>query len=187
MLALFGSPRKKGNSTLLANHIINGAESLGASTESVYLNGLNIKPCQGCYACQEENSKGCVIKDDMQDLYSKVIDADALIIASPVYWFTMSAQTKIFMDRCMALYNEDHEKSPLHGKKIAIAMTYGDKDAFSSGCVNALRTFQDAYTFVGADIAGMVHGSAENPGEIANNTQIIQDAESLGKILVSGE
>ncbi len=63
--------------------------------------------------------------------------------------------------------------------------TYGDKDAFSSGCINALRTFQDVYNFVGADIVGMVYGSAEEPGEIANNPGLIQDAEILGKKLVS--
>jgi multimeric flavodoxin WrbA len=187
ILALCGSPRKKGNSTLLANHIIAGAESEGATIESIYLNGLNIKPCQGCYACQEEGSKGCVINDDMQEIYSKIIKADALIIASPVYWFNMSAQTKIFMDRCMALYNETPEKGPLYCKNIAIAMTYGDKDAFSSGCVNALRTFQNAYNFVGADIVGMVYGSAEEPGEIAANEGLIKDAEALGKKLVSGK
>jgi len=185
ILALFGSPRKKGNSTLLANHIILGAESRGAIIESIYLNGLNIKPCQGCYACQEEDSKGCAVDDDMQGIYPKITEADALIIASPVYWFTMSAQTKIFMDRCIATYNEDPGKSQLHGKKIAIAMTFGDKDAFSSGCVNALRTFQDAYNFVGADIAGMVYGSAEEPGEIAADTELMKDAEALGKKLVS--
>jgi multimeric flavodoxin WrbA len=187
ILALFGSPRKKGNSTLLANHIMLGAESKGAAVESIYLNGLNIKPCQGCYACQEEGSKGCVVDDDMQDVYSKVVEADALIIASPVYWFTMSAQTKVFMDRCIALYNENHDESRLYGKNIAIAMTYGDKDAFSSGCINALRTFQDAYNFVGADIVGMVYGSAEEPGEIAANSELMQNAEALGKELVIGE
>jgi multimeric flavodoxin WrbA len=184
ILALFGSPREKGNSTTLAKKIILGAESKGATVESIYLNGLDIKPCQGCYACQAEESKGCIVDDDMQDIYPKIIEADALIIASPVYYFTMSAQTKIFMDRCLALFNQNPEGSPLYGKNIAIAMAYGDKDAFSSGCVNALRTFQDAYNYVGAHIAGMVYGSAEEPGEIANNTALMQDAEALGEKLV---
>ena len=186
ILALYGSPRKKGNSTLLANHIILGAESQGASVESIYLNGLDIKACQGCYVCQKDDSKGCAIDDDMQALYPKVLEADALIIASPVYWFTMSAQVKLFMDRCFALFNENQEISPLSGKKVAIAMSYGDKDAFSSGCINALRTFQDAYNYVGSEITGMVYGSAEEPGEIVNNKSLLQDAEELGIKLVSG-
>ena len=187
IIALFGSPRKKGNSTLLANHIILGAESQGATVESIYLNDLDITPCQGCYACQMEGTRGCAVDDDMQAIYPKIVEADALIIASPVYWFNMSAQTKIFMDRCIALYSENPEKSALHGKNIAIAMTYGDKDVFCSGCINALRTFQDAYKFVGADIVGMVYGSAEEPGEIAANAGLIQDAEALGAKLVSGK
>jgi len=187
IIALFGSPRKKGNSTLLANHIIIGAESQGAAVESIYLNDLDITPCQGCYACQMEDSQGCAVDDDMQGIYPKIVEADALIIASPVYWFNMSAQTKIFMDRCIALYNQNPEESALYGKNIAIAMTYGDKDVFCSGCINALRTFQDAYNFVGADIVGMVYGSAEAPGEIAANAGLIQDAEALGKKLVPGK
>ncbi|MCF8070088.1 MAG: flavodoxin family protein [Desulfobacterales bacterium] len=187
ILSLLGSPRKKGNSTLLANHITLGAESQGASVESIYLNGLNIKPCQGCYACQKDDSKGCAVDDDMQDIYPKVLEADALIIASPVYWFNMSAQIKIFMDRCFALFNENQEVSPLSGKKVAIAMTYGDKDAFSSGCINALRTFQDAYDYVGSEIVGMVYGSAEEPGEIVSNKALLQDAEELGIKLVTGK
>ncbi len=186
IVAFLGSPRKKGNSTLLANHIMLGAESQGATVTSIYLNGLDIKPCQGCYACQMKDSEGCAVKDDMQAIYPQIIEADALIIASPVYWFNMSAQTKIFMDRCIALYDANPAESALYGKTIAIAMTYGDKDAFCSGCINALRTFQDAYKFVGADIAGMVYGSAEAPGEIAANTELIQAAEALGKKLVSG-
>ena len=187
VLALFGSPRKNGNSTSLAKQIILGAKAQGVTVESIYLNGLKIKPCQGCYSCQAEDSSGCVLDDDMQKIYQKVIDADALIIASPVYWFTMSAQTKIFLDRCIAVYNEDNEKSYLYGKNIAIAMTYGDKDAFGSGCINALRTFQDIYKFVGANISGMVYGSAEELGEITANTELMQDAKALGKKLVSGK
>lgn len=187
IIALFGSPRKKGNSTLLANHIILGAESQGAAVESIYLNDLDITPCQGCYACQMEDSQGCAVDDDMQGIYPKIVEADALIIASPVYWFNMSAQTKLFMDRCIALYNQNPEENALYGKNIAIAMTYGDKDVFCSGCINALRTFQDAYKFVGADIVGMVYGSAEEPGEIAANAGLMQNAEALGEKLVSGK
>ncbi|MCF8070391.1 MAG: flavodoxin family protein [Desulfobacterales bacterium] len=186
ILSLFGSPRKKGNSTLLAKHIILGAKSQGASVESIYLNGLNLKPCQGCYTCKKKDSKGCAVDDDMQDIYPKVIEADALIIASPVYWFNMSAQIKIFLDRCYALYNNNQDENPLSGKKIAIAMSYGDKDAFSSGCINALRSFQDIYNYVDANIVGMVYGSAEEPGEIVSNTELIKEAEALGVKLVTG-
>ncbi len=69
IVVLLGSPRKKGNSTVLAKQIIHGIESVGAKVETVYLNGLNIKPCQGCYACKKKNSTGCAVDDDMQSLY----------------------------------------------------------------------------------------------------------------------
>lgn len=187
VLVLLGSPRKKGNSTVLAKEIIRGAESTGAKVETVYLNGLTIRPCQGCYACKKKGSSGCAVDDDMQSIYPKLIASDAWVIASPVYWFSMSAQTKIFMDRCFALFNDFQEKSPFYKKRIAIAMSYGDSDPFTSGCVNALRSFQDAYTYVGAKIVGMVYGSAEDPGAIAADTELMKQAGELGKKLVGGK
>jgi multimeric flavodoxin WrbA len=184
VVALLGSPRKKGNSTVLAKQIIHGVKSVGAKVETVFLNGLNIKPCQGCYACKKKNSTGCAVDDDMQSLYPKLVESDAWIIASPVYWFNMSAQTKIFMDRCFAMWNEDPERNPMGKKRIAIAMSYGDSDPFNSGCVNALRSFQDAYRYAGARIVGMVYGSADEPGEIALNAELMAQAEEIGKRLV---
>jgi multimeric flavodoxin WrbA len=183
VLVILGSPRKKGNSSTLAARISRGAKSAGAEVETVFLQGLKISPCRGCDTCQKHDSKGCAIKDAMQEIYPKLIKADAWVIASPVYWFTMSAQTKIFMDRCYALTAYAH--NPFAGKRIAIAMSYGGVDPVKSGCVNALRTFQDAYRYAGSKIAGMVYGSAMEAGEIANNKALMQEAEELGKRLVS--
>lgn len=182
VLVLLGSPRKKGNSAILAAQIARGAKAAGAKVETVFLHGLNIAPCNSCYACQKEKSRGCSIDDAMQDLYPKLLDAEAWVIASPVYWFTMSAQTKIFMDRCFAL--PAYAKEPFAGKRIAIAMSYGDADPFSSGCVNALRAFQDAYNYTRAKIVGMVYGSAYEAGEIRANDVLMKAAEELGKKLV---
>jgi len=182
ILVVQGSPRKKGNSITLAEQIAKGAESVGAVAERIYLHDKNISPCQACYACQRPDSSGCAIDDEMQPIYKKLIDADCWIIASPVYWFTMSAQTKLFMDRCFAL--QAYKKDAFAGKRIAIAMSYGDTDAFNSGCVNALRTFQDAFKYAGANLVGMVYGSAEKPGEIKSNQSLMDQAEALGKKLV---
>jgi len=182
ILVVQGSPRKKGNSTALAEQIVKGAESIGVEVEKIYLHDKDISACQACYACQRSDSNGCAIDDEMQPIYKKMIDADCWIIASPVYWFTMSAQTKLFMDRCLALLA--YKKDVFAGKRIAIAMSYGDSDVFKSGCVNALRTFQDAFSYVGANIVGMVYGSAEKPGEIKSNQPLMDQAEALGKKLV---
>src|SRR4030042_3150307 len=183
VLVILGSPRKKGNSSALAARIARGAKSAGAEVETVFRHGLKISPCRGCDTCQKDDSKGCAIKDDMQEIYPKLIKADAWVIASPVYWFTMSAQTKTFMDRCYAL--PAYAKNPFAGKRIAIAMSYGDVDPIKSGCVNALRTFQNAYRYTGSKIVGMVYGSAMKAGEIADNKALMQEAEELGKRLVS--
>jgi len=183
VLVMLGSPRRKGNSAILADQIAKGAKSDKAKVETVYLHGKTIAPCKACLACQKKNSRGCSIKDDMQEIYLKLIGADAWVIASPVYWFTMSAQTKIFMDRCFAL--PAYHKDPFRGKRIAIAMTYGDDDPFSSGCVNALRTFQDAYGYTQSIITGMVYGSAMDAGQIRSNEKVMREAFDLGKKLVS--
>lgn len=182
VLVVLGSPRKKGNSATLANRIVKGAESVGAVSDTVFLQGLQMAPCQSCYACQMKDSKGCAIDDDMQSVYPKLIEYPNWILACPVYWFTMSAQMKIFMDRMFAL--GAYGKNPFHKKRIAIAMTYGDKDPFSSGCVNALRTFQDAFHYTGSKLVGMVYGSANQAGEIEKNSELMQEAEALGRKLV---
>ncbi len=183
VLVLLGSPRRKGNSAILAEQIARGAKSAKAKAETIYLQGRNIAPCKACFACQKKGSKGCSIRDDMQEIYVKLVEADAWVIASPVYWFTMSAQTKIFMDRCFGL--PAYHKDPFRGKRIAIAMTYGDKDPFVSGCVNALRTFQDGYGYTESTIVGMVYGSAMDAGQIRSNEPVMQEAFELGKQLAA--
>ena len=103
VLIVLGSPRKKGNSATLAAQIGKGAGDNGAVVETFFLNRMNIKPCQGCGKCQEEGAVGCVIKDDMQLLYENLRAAAVVVIASPIYWFNLSAQTKTFIDRLYAV------------------------------------------------------------------------------------
>jgi multimeric flavodoxin WrbA len=183
VLVLLGSPRRKGNSSILAEEVAEGARSKGAEVAFVSLHGAGIEPCRGCGACRARGSKGCAIDDGMQRIFPAMLEADAWVVASPVYWFTMTAQTKIWMDRCYAFpaYAED----PFSGKRIAIAMTYGGDDPFDSGCVNALRTFQDAYAYAGAEIVGYVYGSASAAGEIKKNRTVMAAAGELGRRLLS--
>jgi multimeric flavodoxin WrbA len=186
ILLMMGSPRKDGNSATLAKQVAAGAEAAGAEVESFYLHGMNIHPCTACDACREERDKDCVIDDDMETLYGKLRQADALVIASPIYWFTVSAQTKLFMDRWYALGGPGEEYAAFAGKRIGIVLTYADVDPFTSGAVNALRTFQDAFNYVGAQIVGMVYGSASEAGEIRKNRDLMEKAYELGKQLGSG-
>ncbi len=180
VLILLGSPRKNGNSAALAERIAAGAESAGAETETLFIQGMDIKPCRACWSCQNPDAPGCVIKDDMQAVFPKLAEADAWVIATPVHWFNMSAQTKLWMDRCFALPR--YGKNPFK-KKIAVAISYGDTDAVASGAVNAIRCFQDSFKYVGADIAGMVYGSALEAGDIRRNEELMAAAEALGRQL----
>jgi multimeric flavodoxin WrbA len=183
VLILLGSPRRRGNSAMLAGAIAAGAKAAGAAVETLYLHGLSIAPCKACMACQKPKSRGCSIDDDMQPIYRKMLEADAWVLASPVYWFTMSAQLKLWMDRCFAL--PAYGKDPFAGKRIALALAYGGEDPFDSGCVNALRTFQDAYRYAGAEIVGMVYGSAMAAGDIKANRALMKEARELGRKLAA--
>lgn len=193
------SPRHNANSTLLAREVAAGARSLGAEVETVHLHGMDIHPCAACDACQESLEKECVIADDMRDLYPRLRAADAIVYATPIYWFTVSGQLKLFMDRCYALTHagtitEDEGgeavsgmETDLGGKKFGVVLTYGDVDPFVSGAVNALRTFQDMARFLGSEIVGFVYGSALAPGEVTGNSTLMQQAYDLGRNLATAD
>lgn len=183
VMIVMGSPRLKGNSATLALRVAEGAKDSGAEVESFYLHKMNIKPCTACDVCQRDISQGCNIKDDMEQLYPKLRQMDALVIASPIYWFSVAAQTKLFIDRLYALGSQ--QSHSLKGKRIGIVLTYGDTDPFNSGAVNAMRSFQDAFRYIGSRIVGMVYGSASRPGEIKNNSALMEEAYKLGKRLAS--
>jgi len=181
LLVLASSPRPKGNSTILAAEAARGAKDAGAEVKIIRLAGMRIGPCRGCDGCRKPKAAGCVQKDDMRTLYGELRGAEAVLIATPVYWFTMSAQVKLFMDRLYAFGAEEYR--PLKGKRVGIILTYGDADPFSSGAVNALRSFQDAFAYIGAPIEGMVYGSADKPGDVAANKALMKDAYALGRKL----
>jgi multimeric flavodoxin WrbA len=179
VIVVIGSPRRKGNSATLARQVANGATAAGAQVETFFLHAMNIQPCTACDACRRKLKKDCVIKDDMRILYPKMKAADAIVIASPIYWFTVSAQTKLFMDRWYALGGDDGYA--LAGKKFGVALAYADADPFASGAVNALRTFQDAFNYIGAELVGTVYGSAAKAGEIRQNKALMHAAFDLGR------
>ncbi|OHD67633.1 MAG: hypothetical protein A2177_13365 [Spirochaetes bacterium RBG_13_68_11] len=153
-----GSPREKGNSSLLAERAADGVRDAGGEPVTFPLHTMAIWPCRGCDACQRNKDYRCVHPDDMAAIYTALREAGGLLIASPVYWFTMSAQTKLFIYRLYAFVGPSGWG--LAGKRIGIALAYADPDPFVSGAVNALRTFQDAFRHVGAPIVGMVYGRA---------------------------
>ncbi|MCU0558880.1 MAG: flavodoxin family protein [Desulfobacterales bacterium] len=186
LLVVIGSPRRGGNSAALADRLAKSAAAAGAAVEALFLQELDIKPCTACEACRAKRARGCIIRDGMQPLYAKIKAADAIVVASPVYWFSLSAQTKLFMDRWYALGGGNDYRG-LRGKRFALLLAYADADAFSSGAVNALHTFQDAIGYLGGTIAGMVYGSAAKAGEIRARKDLMQQAAELGRRLAAPE
>jgi len=179
ILVVKGSPREKGNSSLLADQLVEGARSSGAEVEVIILQNLNIQACTACDACLEAPENGCILEDDMQVLYPKLLRADAIAIATPIYWFTMSAQTKLFIDRWYAL--ESPQGNALKGKTFGIILTYGDTDAVTSGAINAIRSFEDMFRFLKAEVAGFVYGSANQAGEVKSQKDLLARAYKLGQ------
>lgn len=179
VLVFKGSPREKGNSSILAEKAAEGATAAGAEVESYSLHLMDIRPCDACDICQETGV--CVLKDDMQLLYPKLEKADAIVIATPIYWFTMNAQTKLFIDRWYAM--QSPQGNALKGKQFGILLTYGDTDPYSSGAINAMRTFQDMLRYIGAEFSGMVYGTANDIGDIQKQPELLAQAYKLGKKL----
>ena len=183
VLIVLGSPRARGNSATLGERVAAGVRAAGGAAESIRLHGMDLRPCRACDACQRNKDYRCVQRDGMKDIYPRLQEADALVIASPVYWFTMSAQTKLFMDRLYAFIGP--EGHGMAGKKIGIVLTYQDVDPLASGAVNAIYSLRDAFGFMKAPITGSVYGSANAAGEVRKNKTLMDQAFELGRSVVS--
>jgi multimeric flavodoxin WrbA len=179
VLILKGSPRERGNSATLAEKAAEGACAAGAQVESIYLHGLEIRPCDACDLCLEQGE--CVIEDDMRPLYPKLAAADAILLASPIYWFTFSAQLKLCMDRWYAFQASQWKE--LSGKPFGIILTYGDSDLYTSGAINAIHTFETMGRFLNGRIAGIVHGSLSDVGDAEKHPELLEQARRLGEML----
>ena len=108
VLILSGSPRRGGNSDILCDEFMKGAIEAGTKVEKIRVSEKNISYCKGCYACK--NTGICAIKDDMTDILQKIIDTDVLVLASPVYFYSIDAQLKAVIDRTVARWLEVKNK-----------------------------------------------------------------------------
>lgn len=182
VLVLKSSPRENGNSNTLAGQVEAGAKEAGAEVESLMLHHMDIRPCDACDVCQETGV--CIVKDDMQGVYPLLEKADAIVIAGPVYWFTISAQAKLCIDRWYALIHEDSPgEGAFRDKQIGIILTYGDTDLYTSGGINAIHTFKSMFRYLGAEITGMVYGTANEIGDAEKQPELMQSAFQLGRKL----
>ena len=121
----------------------------------------------------------------MQELYPKLLAADAIVIASPVYWYSMTAQMKLCIDRWYAL--ESGNDFELAGKRLALLMVYGDEDLYTSGGITVVYTLEGICRYVGMNFNGIVHGTAMDIGDAEKNPALLEQAFQLGKNLGAGQ
>jgi len=142
--------------------------------------------CQGCGKCVTEKPYcGCELKDDMIAVHTALDWCDAFVIATPIFLFGPSAQTKLLLDRFYSLVNSDSDghRHVLRGKRMALVMVYGGPDPFASGAMNAYGMFRDMAAFFQLNFVGVVYASAMHPGEIIGNEAALKEAFELGRRL----
>lgn len=178
IVAFVGSPRKGGNTDLLVTELLAAAEKEGATTEKVYLDDFDIKPCKACDACHKADPPRCVQKDDFEAVADKLRAADAFVFGTPVYWWTISAQSKLFMDRWYSLLDKNYD-STLKGKKAAIVTCCQDPDT-KPMTDPIIHTFRESFEFTGIELVDFVAVSAHEKGEVAKNRHAMRHAADVG-------
>lgn len=148
IIAIYGSPRRKGNTATLLKKVIEGARDSGAKVEEIVLRDLKMSPCLEIYGCLQSGE--CAIKDDFQMVRDKILNARGLILASPVFFYSVSSHTKILMDRFQSLWVKKYwvdqapKGQPIHHRKgmfISVGATKGKK--LFDGMLLSVRYFFD--------------------------------------------
>jgi multimeric flavodoxin WrbA len=134
-LILIGSPRKKGSTAILAAEAERGLKEKGATTTTLFLNDLEMKGCQACYWCKKNDVADCAVKDDMQKLHQLMKECDGMIVATPIYFGGVTAQTKAWLDRLFPYIGMDLRPKMPPGKMVSFIFTQNQPDArlFQSG------------------------------------------------------
>lgn len=187
MVIVLGSPRVNGNSEILARAVAEGVEKHGGTVEYFRLNKLSIRPCQGCGGC--EKSGNCVITDDMTPIYERIDMADRLLVATPIYFYAPSAQTKILIDRVQArwarrytLRKRFRQGEGRRGYLLATAATKGQKLFESSELI--VRYMLDALDMeYGTPL--LVSG-VDARGAVQEQHVLVDEAKAFGEKIGTG-
>ncbi len=167
------SAHRHGTSSMMADEFIRGAKEAGHEIFRFDAAFKNIHPCIGCAKCQVEGGS-CVFKDDMQELNPKLLEADLIVLVSPIYFFDVNGQMKATIDRFfgnnMALYNST--------KKLALITTMSDPAFAAEGANTTFKLIADLYKW---DIAGIIN--AENSGDVEalKKTDFLKQAYEFGR------
>lgn len=173
VLILSGSPRKGGNSDVLCDEFARGARETGNKVEKIRMASKKIHPCSACYFCREHGGE-CAHKDDMGEILQKMIDADVIVLASPVYFYSIDAQLKAVIDRTVARWLE------VRNKEFYYIVTMADEALSSADTTLAcFRGYADCVE--GAVEKGVLIGNGVYEPGTVKNTQVMQQAYEMGK------
>jgi len=188
VLGLFGSPRRGGNTDILLDEVLRGAQERGAQIERIIISKLKFSPCIECHGCDETGE--CILHDDMEKVYPKLLEADCIILASPIFFYGVTAWTKAFIDRVQSLWVGRYRLKPpprepsrrRKGFFISVGATKGAR--LFDGAILTVKYFFDA---LGADLVGqLLFNGVEARGDIRNHPIALQEAFEAGKALVNG-
>jgi len=173
VLIISASPRKGGNSDLLCDQFMKGATESGNRAEKIFVQNKKINFCLGCLACQG-NGGTCVHDDDMEEILEKIIQADVLVLATPVYFYNMDAQMKVLIDRTCPRYTE------IANKKVYLIATSTDTGPGAmEGTINGFRAALSCYPH--AEIAGIICGTGVTQVGDINGKPEMASAYEMGK------
>ncbi|MHB9023171.1 MAG: flavodoxin family protein [Armatimonadota bacterium] len=179
ILGIMGSPRKRGNTHVMLERVLDAARACGAETEIVFLGDLEIQECTGCHACWKPGA--CVKLDDMPALYAKIAACDALVFGTPVYWYAPTALMKAFLDR-FVYFNCPEHREHIRGKSAALLVPFEDDDLATAAMTIAI--FGKSLEWLEMPLPGLIlaPGVTER-GEVAQKADVMAQAEALGRKL----
>jgi len=175
VLALVGSPRRNGNTDLLVDQVLKGAESRRYSREKIYLYDYEISPCLDCRGCKK-GSFDCLLKDGMQEIRPLLEEADVIIFGTPVYWYGPTAKMKLLIDRLRPFI----ASKKLQGKR-GILVSPSEE---GPGCCGPLvEMFRMSSLYLEMELAGILLAKAYERGEIRGQPEELRRAWELGAAL----
>jgi len=187
VLGIFGSPRRGGNTEILLEETLKGAEKEGAEVDRIHLTDYAVTPCKECHGCDQTGQ--CVILDDMEKIYPKLLESDIIILASPIFFYGVTAWAKALIDRSQALWARKYLlKDPSLGKEgrkgkgffISVGATKGQK--VFEGAILSAKYFFDTFN---AEYAGeLVFRGIDAKGDILKRPEALQQAFEAGRKLV---
>ncbi len=181
ILGIGGSPRGNGNTHILVSHILDGAREAGAATELVLLKDLSIQECDGCHACW--HGRPCPRGDDMDGLCLKLIQADAIVLGTPVYWYGPTALMKAFIDR-LVYFNCPENRAKIRGKPVAIAVTLEEPNPETASLL--MTFFQKCLAYLELPLAAaIVVPGLVRKGGIAEKPDRLEEARRIGRDLAT--